>query len=251
MTRKSFPIFRYVLILSLWLPSSLLLGQANSLEDRAFNELNLYVPDSGNPLTLWNKSDLKISFDRHSSKDYDYPMLVNQFKLGFSPLSNFYTTASLFHYERSGFIASGSYEEKMIMGDVGIGVYFAKISNSKKQRKWMMEKGWQINGLVGYSRGRMSHQDKYRIGRGEFNFNRVYGQTGFNLRRKIWGISANLKFGLLNYANASLMGQATSDLMPLSDLLMEKNNFFFFESASRIYLGTRSGQVHLNWVYAQ
>lgn len=265
MTKNISSIRRFVVFAFLLLQTNLVFGQINETFDISFGFIeksHLYIPDHGDPLAFWGKSDLKISFDRHSVKNFNYneryssPKTMNQFKLGYSFLPNFYTTASLFQYTGNGY-SSGFLQEKMTLGDVGIGIYSAKLDTTtskififKKKRKWMMEKGWQVSGLIGYSKGQMAHQSSYRIGHGEFEFNRVYGQGGFHIRRNFWGISSSTKFGLLNYTKVYLEGHAASDLKPLSDLLMEQNNFFFFETSARIYLGTRFGQVYLNWIFA-
>ena len=264
------PIRKSILFVSFLLASLMVIGQNNTPGDLFFNEdfffpaesVHLYVPDHGDPLGLWKKSDLKVSFDYHNGNNYGrldsyYSNKSIQFKAGYSPVSNIYTTASLFRYEGNGFMAV-NYEEKMMMGDVGVGAYYAKMDSLssrfsifKKDRKWMMDKGVLVNGLLGYSQAQMSSQRSWGIGQGEFNFNRIYGQLGLHLQRSIWGISANIKFGMVNYYKSSLNGHAADDLKPLSNLLMEQNKFFFLESAFRVYLGTRYGQVYFNLVHAE
>jgi len=255
-----------VLIVYLLLQNMLVFGQFNNVLDIAFGvseNPNLYVPDNGDHLGLWEKYDFKISVDHHDINTYNrYDAYssnrINQFKLGFSPLSNIYTTASYVRYQGDTFLWPGLYEEKMIMGDVGVGGDYAKLDAPssrmlifKKKRKWMMDRGVLINGLIGFSKGRMTHQKTYGFGKGEFNFNRIYGQFGLHLQRSLWGISANLKFGRISYNKSSLIGHASIDLVSLSDFLQAKNNFFFLESSFRVFLGTRFGQVYINLVQAQ
>ena len=266
-------LIRFLIIVFLLLQTSQVFsqGQGSTRSPNFYIEKSyLYVPDIGDPITLWKKSDLKFSLNLHRNKDRlssfsnNSPKEITQFKMGFSPLPNIYLTASFANYNGIGFVpfegrlGTVRYDEKMRLADFGIGRYYSRsgplisrLSIFKKQRNWMMEKSWQVNGLIGISRGRMLHQKTSAVGEGVFDFNRFYGQAGFHFQRSIWGISTHLKFGMLNYYKTSILGDGVTELSLFVDLLMEKNNFFFMESSSKIYMGTRFGQVYYSLVYAR
>ena len=236
-----------------------------SLDIAPIDDAHLYIPDSGNPIALWGKSDLKFSIDNRIGTDISYGRYnyssnhhkPTQFKVGYSFHPKFYTTLSWVQ-SKGNVRMSGLYEERLFLGDFGIGTSLVKIDEKERytpflkyNAKWMMKKGAQVNALLGYSRGRIQHERSYGFADGEFNFNRFYGQVGLHFQRGIWGFSGSSKFGFLNYQKVKIIGNAVFDLAPLSDLLMDQNNFLFIETSMRFYLGTRFGQVYLNRVFAK
>jgi len=254
----------FLLLVLASIPISILFSQESSLLDLQFiptEDAHLYIPDNGDPIALWKKSDLKFSIATRKNNNMDYNDYSNYdatlFKLGYSFLPNFYATLSWF--ETKGDVYQGAfYEERMTLGDFGIGAYLVKLDTKtrkipflKYNSKWMMEKGIHVSTLLGYSRANISHKRNFRFGQSEFNFNRFYGQVGFQFQRGIWGVSGNGKFGVLNYQNVVGNGNAIIDLEPMIDLIMKQNNFLFMESSVRFYLGTKFGQVYINKVFSK
>ena len=259
----------YLIILFFLLQNAILFGQTSTADlrlvaDRApIDDAHLYIPDNGDPLSLWEQSDFKFSIDTRERKGVDYYDFspsnnsATQIKLAYSFLPKFYATASFFQSKGDVYM-SGNYNERLLLGDVGIGAYLLKIDEKdrytpflKYNSKWMMKKGVQVNALLGYSRAKIEHEKSYLIGQSKFNFNRFYGQMGFHFQRGMWGFSGNAKGGVLNYRDVKIYGKAASDLEVLSSVIMKQNNFLFIETAMRFYLGTKFGQVYLNRVYAK
>ena len=240
-------LLRSLMIVFLLIPSSFLFSQFG-YDFGGRGATLLYIPDNGNSISIRKKSDFKFSSDLLLSWNTYYNARVS-----YSPWSNIYSSTSLMLI-RPGNL-TGAYQPKTNMVDFGIGVYYLKeVDNLIKKKsifnthsKWMMQnKGWLVNVLLGYSRGRILHESVGHFGR--FDMNRFYGQMGIDFQTRLWGFAGTAKLGLLNYRDVILKGNASVDLINHASLLMDKNNFVFGEINLRFYMGIRIGQVYTNWI---
>jgi len=215
----------------------------------------LYAPNNGNTLTIKAKGDLQFSFNQKIKADTEWNFNIKNFNLSYSPIRHLYATANWFQVENDGEIRF--FDSKMTQGGFGIGgYYFKELGNIfkkenifNKTKNWMMpQKGILVNGLLGYSRGKITHDLTYDAGQGRFTLNKFYGQIGINYETRIWGVTGTAKIGVLNYGTTYLEARAPRDLSDPIDLLKRKNNFKFREYEIRAYLGIRFGQLYWSMV---
>jgi len=212
-----------------------------------YNIQYLYVPTHDDFVSIRKKSDLKFSFNRTRGRNEsrDWNGKISDFTLGYSPLPHLYGTVNLSFIRNIE--SKGLYDSQMVLGGVGIGGYFLKESIANDTSKWKMsDKGLLVNALVGYSRGKISHSGRFRVGLGEFILNQFYGKIGCDYQSRFWGIAANIRFGLLNYGTTKLAGHAYDSLILQRGLLTTQNNFLFGELSGRAYLGIKYGQLYVN-----
>ena len=209
----------------------------------------IYIPGQNNFLSIRKKSDLKISFNRtigwNRSTNSGRFGSISNFTLGYSPIPHLYGTANfLTTNERTSF---GTYNSKVVLGDIGIGGYFVKEMFSRKPHNpnWLNH-GLLVNALVGYSRGKISHEGLIRFGFARFITNQFYGKIGVNYQRKFWGVASNFRFGVINYGTTILLGHGYSDLIPQRELLADENDFLFGEVSLRAYVGIKYAQIYMN-----
>jgi len=212
-----------------------------------YNLEYLYVPTHDDFISIRKKSDLKFSFNRTKGRNEsrDWNGKISDFTLGYSPLQHLYGTANLSLIRNKE--SRGLYDSQMVLGGVGIGGYFLKENIDRDSSKWKMpDKGLLINALVGYSRGKISHNARFRVGLGKFILNQFYGKIGFDYQSRFWGIATNIRFGLVNYGTTKIEGHAYDGLVLQRELLTTQNNFLFGEFSCRAYLGIKYGQLYVN-----
>jgi len=196
----------------------------------------LYIPNQGSSFSIKAKSDLQFSFNHKISENTDWNFDIKNFHLSYSPISHFYATANWLQIENEE--ALRFFDSKMTQGGFGIGgYYFKELGNVfkknnifNKTKNWMMpQKGILVNGLLGYDRGKITHELTYDVGLGKFLLNKFYGQIGFDYQARIWGFSGSAKLGVLNYGTTYLEARAPRDLEDPIEVLKEKNTFKFLE----------------------
>ena len=214
----------------------------------------LYVPNTNLPHSIREKSDIQFSISQSIVTSSDWDFNIKNFNLAYSPLPHLYGTANLMILKDAGL---NYFDSKMVQGDIGIGTYYLKpLGNISKKENifnrtadWMMsQKGILASGMLGYSRGSISHQINSVIGHGKFTINKFYGQIGLDFQAKLWGIAGSAKFGILNYGTTYLEARAITTLSEPIDILRDKNNFYFREFEVRAYLGIRYGQLYWSMV---
>ena len=244
---------------------------SQNIEDDSFNALFpgpipgplptgafLYVPNQVGSASLKAKSDFQISFNHKINESSDWNFDIKNVNLSYSPIPHLYATVNWLQVENDEDIRF--FDSKMTQGGFGIGGYyfkevgdiFKKKNIFNKTKNWMMpQKGILVNGLLGYSRGKITHQLTYDVGHGKFALNKFYGQIGFDYQARIWGLAGSAKVGILNYGTTYLVARAPRDLVDPIEILKEKNNFKFRELELRAYLGIRYGQVYWSMVHAK
>lgn len=215
----------------------------------------LYMPSNGNALSIKAQYDFQVSFNHKLKESTNWNFDIKNFNLSFSPIPHIYATAHWLQIENDN--ERRFFDSKMRQGGFGIGgYYFKELGNVfkkknifNKTKNWMMsQKGILVNGLLGYSRGKITHHLNYDVGYGRFLLNKFYGQVGFDYQARIWGVSGVAKVGGLNYGTTYLEANAPRDLAEPVEILKKKNNFMFSEMEIRAYLGIRYGEVYWSWV---
>ena len=225
-----------------------------------FSRPYIYIPGHDNFISIRKKSDFKFSINisrawknsngSYSRDNYDkysrWNGKISNFTLGYSPVPNLYATANfLFENQRSSFW----YDSQTVLGGIGIGGYFLKESIDEKPSEYNMpDQGLLINGLIGYTRGNISHDGINRFGFGKFILNQFYGKIGVDYQARYWGIASNIRVGVLNYGTTQILGRAFDDLGLHRELLTTQNDFLFGELSVRTYLGIKYGQFYINGV---
>ena len=175
----------------------------------------LYMPSNGNTLPIKAQYDFQVSFNHKIGESSDWNFGIKNFNLSFSPIPHVYATAHWMQIENDDEIRF--FDSKMTQGGFGIGGYyfkelgnvFKKKSIFNKTKNWMIpQKGILVNGLLGYSRGKIRHDLIFDVGHGRFLLNKFYGQVGFDYQARIWGVSGIAKLGVLNYGTTYLEGRA-------------------------------------------
>jgi len=207
-----------------------------------------FIPDEAMDLKLKNKGDMVLAM----SGDHNLITRPQHFQLGYSPVQHLSIFGSYFNNRIDPNTPNYIFHFYRRHSKTGIGTYyFHPLKKLEKEyslfKNTAIQRGFLFDAYIGGSIGRFGHTQLTNISFYNFDFRKMFFQTGFHWQGNIGGFSLFYNFGKTDIYKGSVNGGLKDFHLEKVESIIENNRFNTHDVSFSVHLGIKYGKIYFNY----